>query len=170
VAGEVDPLLAASFPDSAVGVAPQGWLRHRGAGGAISPEPWEDSVSVLPHAQSLVVSAEDIAPFEDDALEWFQLVPMGAVTRGREGATLFVNGEPYHVAADRVAEVSDIGAGDVFAATLLIEYQRRADPWEAAAAAACGAAASVEQAGAAGVPDRPELERRLAAYRRRRGG
>lgn len=170
VAGEVDPALAASFPEASLAVAPQGWLRRRGQGGAITSQRWEDAGLVLPHAQVLVVSAEDIAPFETEALEWFQRVPIGAITLGRRGAALFVNGERYHVEADRAQAVDATGAGDVFAATLLIEYQREGNPWEAAAAAACAAAASVEAPGAAGIPDRPALEARLAAYRRRRGG
>jgi len=169
VANEVDPALAAAFPDAALGVAPQGWLRSRGKDGVIAPQPWTDADLVLPHAQSLVVSVEDIEPFEKQALEWFQHVPQGAVTRGRQGATLFVNGDPYHVAADPATEVDAIGAGEVFAATLLIEYQREGNPWEAAAAATCAAAASIEAIGVAGIPDRAALAARLGAYRRRQG-
>lgn len=170
VIGEVDPVLAGAFPDGALAVAPQGWLRHRGADGVITPEAWEDAELVLPRTQALVVSVEDVEGFEKEAVEWFQLVPVAALTKGRQGAALFVNGEPYHVQPDVAEEVSAIGAGDVFAATLLIEYHRRADPWEAAAAAACMAAASVEARGVGAIPDRAGLEGRLAAYRRRRGG
>src|SRR5262249_42794243 len=75
VAGEVDPALAGAFTEAALGVAPQGWMRARGPGGVIAPQPWEDADLVLPHAQSVVVSAEDIEPFEKQALEWFQYVP-----------------------------------------------------------------------------------------------
>lgn len=170
VANEVAPLLAAGFRDGSVGVLPQGWMRRRGAGGAIAPQRWEDAESVLPHAQLLVVSAEEVAPIKESVVEWFQQVPIGALTRGRQGATLFVNGEPYHVEADQATEVDATGAGDVFAAVLLVEYHRLGDPWEAAAAAACAAAASVEAPGAAAIPDRDTLEPRLSAYRRRRGG
>jgi sugar/nucleoside kinase (ribokinase family) len=169
VANEVDPALAVSFLDASLGVAPQGWLRGRGRNGTITPQPWTDADLVLPHAQSVVVSVEDIEPFEKEALGWFQQVPLGAVTRGRLGATLFVNGDPYPVEADPAAEVDAIGAGDVFAAALLIEYQREGNPWDAAAAAACAAAASVEVVGAAGIPDRAGLAARLRAYRRRQG-
>jgi sugar/nucleoside kinase (ribokinase family) len=102
--------------------------------------------------------------------EWFQQVPMGAVTRGAQGATLFVNGDPYHVAPDRAVEVDETGAGDVFATTLLIEYDREGNAWDAAAAAACAAAAAVEQTGSTGIPDRAALAERVAAYRRRLGG
>ncbi|HET7874602.1 MAG TPA: PfkB family carbohydrate kinase, partial [Methylomirabilota bacterium] len=170
VANEVDPALAAGFPDGSLGVAPQGWMRARGAGGAVTPQRWEDADLVLPHAQCLVVSAEDIAGIEKEALDWFQEVPLAAVTRGAEGALLFVNGERYHVDPDAAREVDPTGAGDVFATVLLIEYQRDGNPWEAAAAAACAAAARVEVQGPDGIPDRAALERRLAAYRRRHGG
>ena len=145
-------------------------MRARGTGGAISAEPWADADLVLPDTQLLVASAEDVASFEKDAIEWFQQVPVGALTRGSAGATLFVNGERYHVEADRAREVDATGAGDVFAAALLIEYHREGNPWDAAAVAACCAAASVEALGAEGIPDRPALAARLAAYRRRLSG
>jgi len=170
VMNEVDPALAGSFPDASLGVLPQGWMRQRSAGGVITQEPWDDADLVLPHAQLLVVSFEDIEPFEKPALEWFQFVPLAAVTQGAEGGVLFVNGERYHVEPDRAAEVDATGAGDVFAAALLIEYHREGNPWEAAAVAACTAAASVEAAGAAGIPDRSALAARLAAYHRRLTG
>jgi sugar/nucleoside kinase (ribokinase family) len=170
VANEVDPALAGRFAEASVGVLPQGWMRARGAGGAVTPQAWDDADLVLPHVQSLVVSTEDIAPFEKDALEWFQRVPVGAVTRGARGATLFVNGDRYHVEPDPVVEVDATGAGDVFATILLIEYQRDGNAWDAAAAAACGAAASVEAPGAARIPDRATLDARVRAYRRRQAG
>jgi len=170
VANEVDPALAADFPEGALAIVPQGWMRKRGPEGVIEPEAWDEPEGVLVHAQWLVVSEEDTAPFPEAARDWVERVPLAAVTRGRRGATLFVNGEPYHVQPDLAAEVDETGAGDVFATTALVEYQHRSDPWEAAAAAACAGAASVEAPGAEGVLDRPALERRLAEYRRRRGG
>jgi 1D-myo-inositol 3-kinase len=170
VINEVDPALAETFTEASLGVVPQGWMRQRGAGGTITPQPWDDADLVLPYAQLLVVSVEDIEPFQKAALEWFQCLPLAAVTRGREGAILFVNGERYHVEPDHVTEVDDTGAGDVFAAALLIHYHREGNPWEAAAAAACAAAASVEAPGAQGIPDRLALSARLAAYHRRLSG
>ena len=170
VANEVDPALAGAFPEGALALVPQGWMRKRGPEGVIQPEAWDDPEPALARAQWLVVSEEDTAPFEEASRDWVERVPLAAVTRGRLGATLFVNGEPYHVQPDSAAEVDETGAGDVFATTALIEYQRRADPWEAAAAAACAGAAAVEAPGADGILDRAGLERRLAEYRRRRGG
>jgi sugar/nucleoside kinase (ribokinase family) len=170
VVAEVDPALAAAFPDTPLAALPQGWMRQRGPGGVVAPQPWEDADLVLPHVQSVVVSMEDIEPFQKEALEWFQRVPIGAVTRGVDGAVLFVNGERYGVEADRAVEVDETGAGDVFATALLIAYNRDGNAWDAAAAASCCAAASVEGDGVSGIPDRAALDARIAAYRRRLGG
>ena len=170
VAGEVDPALAAAFPDTSMAVLPQGWMRQRGAGGVVSPQAWEDADLVLPHVQAVVVSHEDIEPFQKEALEWFQRVPVGAVTRGPRGAILFVNGDQYGVEPDVAVELDETGAGDVFATAFLIAYNRDGNPWDAAAVAACCAAASVEGEGVAAIPDRATLEARLAAYRRRQVG
>ena len=170
VAGEVDPALAGAFEDAAVAILPQGWMRKRGRGGLIGPQPWEDADDLLPQTQLLVLSEEDLPRGDEAALAWLQQVPLGAITRGRRGATLYVNGESYHVEADAARELDATGAGDVFATTLLIEYQRVGDAWEAAAAAACAGAASVEGQGTAAILDRAGLDARLAAYRTRRGG
>ena len=170
VANEVDPVLAGVFDDASVAVLPQGWMRKRGRGGLIAPQPWEDAEAVLPWTQLLVVSEEDVGDSEEAAVTWLHQVPLGAITRAQRGATLYVNGEPYHVMADMATEVDPTGAGDVFATTLLIEYQRSGDAWEAAAVAACAGAASVEAPGPAAIADRAGLDARLAAYRKRRGG
>ena len=170
VVGEVDPALVSVFDDASLAVLPQGWMRTRGKDGLMGPQPWEDADDVLPLTQLLVLSEEDVPGSEETAVKWFDQVPLGAITRARRGATLYVNGEPYHVAPDRAAETDPTGAGDVFATTLLIEYQRVGDAWEAAAAAACAGAATVEGTGAAALVDRAGLAARLAAYQRRLAG
>ncbi|MBI4609539.1 MAG: ribokinase [Candidatus Rokubacteria bacterium] len=167
VANEVDPALAAAFTEGAVGAAVQGWMRKRGAGGAITPVRWEDAPQVLPHVQAVFLSPEDIGEFEDDVPEWFQRIPLGVVTLGAAGALLFVNGERYVVQADVAQQSDPTGAGDVFAAAFLIHYQREGNPWEAAAYAACAAACAVEAEGVGGIPDAEALEARLARYRHR---
>ncbi len=168
-ANEVDPYLAAEFSDGAVGAAVQGWMRARGAGGAISPALWEDAPLALPHVQAIFMSEEDVGPFQDEVVEWFQQVPFGVITLGSRGAHLFVSGERHFIEADPADEVDATGAGDVFAAAFMIQYQRDGNPWEACAFAACAAALHVEGVGIAAIPCRAAVEERLAAYRRRLG-
>ena len=164
VLGEVDPLLAGAFADAAVGAAAQGWLRGVDPAGAVVPQRWSLAERLLATLQALVLSREDVRGQEDAVAEWVQRVPLAALTAGRGGALLFVNGERYPVRPRPAREVDPSGAGDVFAATLLVEYQRHGDPWQAAAAAACAGSLAVEGEGWSAVPDRAALEAALAAY------
>jgi len=95
----------------------------------------------------------------------FQRVPVGALTAGDAGALLFVNGERYEVRPHPVREVDATGAGDIFAATFLIDYHREADPWDAAALAACAGALAVQGEGVTAIPDRAALDAALRVYR-----
>ncbi len=99
-------------------------------------------------------------------IEWLQYVPLGVLTADRDGALLFVNGDRYEVGPRPAVETDPTGAGDVFAATFLVEYQRSGDPWLAAAAAACAGSLSVEREGWAAVPDRVALDATLKEYER----
>ena len=74
---------------------------------------------MLPRTQLLVLSEEDLPGGEAAAVAWLQQVPLGAITRGRRGATLYVNGDPYHVEADAATEADETGAGDEGPAAVL---------------------------------------------------
>jgi sugar/nucleoside kinase (ribokinase family) len=164
VLNEVDPLVAAAFGEGAVGVAAQGYLRRVGHDGEIAAGAWAEPQFLLGKIQALFLSEEDVAGASEAALAWFERVPLGALTAGRDGARLFVNGESYPVRPRPAAEVDETGAGDVFAATFMIEYEREGDPWRAAAAAACAGALAVEGEGWSRVPGREALEAAVAAY------
>jgi sugar/nucleoside kinase (ribokinase family) len=58
-------------------------------------------------------------------------------------------------------EVDPTGAGDVFAAALLMRYQETSDLLDAAAFACCAASCVVEAVGPTGLGDRYEVVRRL---------
>ena len=164
VANEVDPRVATAFSNPALGASAQGWLRGLREDGTVGPTRWTPPELLLGRLQALIVSVEDVDGQEEAAVEWFQRIPLGVLTAGRAGALVFVNGERYEVPPRRAVEVDATGAGDVFAAALLIHYQRDGDAWEAAAAAACAASLSVEAEGTAGVPDRETLDAALRAY------
>jgi sugar/nucleoside kinase (ribokinase family) len=164
---EVDPMLAVAFPDAAVGAELQGWLRATDAEGAISPAQWASPEAVLARLQAIFVSRHDVSGQESQITEWVQRVPLAVVTAGAAGAILYVNGDRYEVRPRRTREVDPTGAGDVFAATFLIHYDRHGDAWEAAEAATCAASLSVEGEGWSTVPDAPTLAAALEAYRAR---
>jgi len=166
VADEVDPGLAAAFPDAGLGVGAQGWTRGWGPMGEVRARPWEDPAPVLREAQALFLSREDVAGWEGEALALYQQVPVGALTFGADGAILFVNGERYPVTPAPAREVEPTGAGDVFAAAFLIRYAENQDPWEAAGCAAAAGALAVEGEGIDGVPSAEALVARWETYRR----
>jgi len=167
VIDEVEPMIATLFTDGAVGAAAQGWVRQLKPDGLVVPRLWQSPERLLESVQALFLSGEDILGQEAQVVEWFQRMPVGVLTANRAGALLFVNGERYEVQPRPAHEVDPTGAGDVFAATFLIEYQRDGDPWLAAAAAACAGSLAVEGEGWAAVPDRAALEDALAEYQNR---
>jgi sugar/nucleoside kinase (ribokinase family) len=166
VLGEVDPLLAPAFAEGAVGAAAQGWLRALGKDGAVTPQAWSPPKVLLERIQALFLSREDVRGHEAAVVDWLQHLPIGVLTADRDGALLYVNGDRYEVRPRPANEVDATGAGDVFAATFLIEYQRTGDPWLAAAAAAGAGSLAVEGEGWSTVPDRAALDAALAAHRR----
>jgi 1D-myo-inositol 3-kinase len=166
VVDEVDPLIATLFTDGAVGAAAQGWVRQVKPDGMVVPRPWPSPEQLLQSVQTLFVSREDILGQEAEVIEWFQRLPVGVLTADRVGALLFVNGERYEVQPRPAREVDPTGAGDVFATTFLIQYQRDGDPWLAAAAAACAGSLAVEGEGWSAVADRPALDAALLEYQR----
>jgi sugar/nucleoside kinase (ribokinase family) len=166
VLDEVDPLLAVEFAEGAVGAAGQGWLRAVGRDGLVAPRTWESPRPLLNRIQTLFLSREDVRGQEASVVEWLQYVPIGALTADRDGALLFVNGDRYEVRARPAKEVDPTGAGDVFATTFLVEYDRSGDPWHAGAAAACAGSLTVEGDGWSMVPERAALDAAIAEYRR----
>jgi len=164
VVDEVDPMIATLFTDGAVGAAAQGWVRQVTPDGLVIPRPWQSPESLLQSVQALFLSREDILGQEAEVIEWFQRMPVGVLTADSVGALLFVNGERYEVQPRPAREVDPTGAGDVFAATFLIQYQRDGDAWQAAAAAACAGSLAVEGEGWSAVADRAALDAALVEY------
>jgi sugar/nucleoside kinase (ribokinase family) len=165
VAGEVDPRVVEPFEEATIAAEAQGWLRGVSPEGVIGPRPWVPPAGLLARLQALFLSAEDVRGQEPAMLEWLQRLPLAVMTAGGAGALLYVNGERYDVRPHPARVVDVTGAGDVFAATFLLRYHFDADPWEAAAAAACAASLSLAAKGWEGVPDRATLEAALASYR-----
>jgi 1D-myo-inositol 3-kinase len=166
VLGEVAESFAAAFPEATVAADAQGWLRGRRADGTVTSATWERADQVLKRIQALFLSEEDVAEDPGGALEWFQRLPLGVLTAAGRGAALFVNGERYEVRAYPAREVDATGAGDVFAAAFVVDYDRYGDAWDAAATAACAAGLSVEGEAFSMVPTAARLKAAVEEYRR----
>lgn len=163
VAGEVDLAWATAFPHALVGVTPQGWLRAWDAPlpAPVRPAPWRPAPALLRHVDLMVLSIEDVGGDEAMARHYARLCPLVAVTRGAAGATLYVAGEPRPVPPFPAVERDPTGAGDVFAAALLLRLWETGDALAAATYASAAAACAVEGHGLAALPDRIAVERRL---------
>lgn len=166
VAGEVDPRLAACFPRALLGVAPQGWMRAWDRTGRVQPAPWKSASEVLPYTDALIVSQEDCRGWVHRARKLIAGVPLGVLTRGGRGATLFIRGRTIAVPPCPAKAVDSTGAGDVFAAAFLVRYYQTGSAVDAAFYAACAGASATEGIGVAGVPGRGALERRYRRYQR----
>lgn len=164
VLGETPEHFVHLFPGALLGVTPQGWMRvwDSALPGPVSYRPWHPAPDLLRRIDALVLSIEDVKGDEALVAGYARHCPLVALTRGTLGATLFVQGEPQQIAAFPATERDPTGAGDVFAAALLVRLRETRDPIEAARFAACVAANSVEGAGASRIPVRAEVERQMA--------
>lgn len=163
ILGEIPESFVSAFPNALLGVTPQGWMRSWPAQlpGPISYRVWQPEPALLGQIDALVLSIEDVRGDETLVHGYARYCPLVALTRGALGATLFVNGEPHHIDAFPAEERDPTGAGDVFAAALLVRLQETGDPFAAARFAACVAARSVEGRGASTVPTRAAADRQL---------
>ena len=159
LAGELSLGVSRLFPESLVAASIQGWLRHWGADGLVSPRYWEGR-ELLPYVEAATVSVEDVADEQLVPL-WAGLAKVLIVTNGSDGARLHLRGRWHDVAPFQAREVDPTGAGDVFAAAYLIRLRERQDPVESAKFASSAASFCVEGEGLAGVPTRNEVEQRL---------
>jgi sugar/nucleoside kinase (ribokinase family) len=160
VAGEVGPGLAGAFGAEVVGATAQGFLRQVDGSGAVSPRPWTDPGRDLAGVHVVVLSEQDLPP-GDDSRRLLDHVPVVALTKGWQGVLLMTRQGDYDVPSLPRPEVDPTGAGDVFAAALLMRYQETSDLLEAAAFACCAASCVVEAVGPTGLGDRYEIVRRL---------
>lgn len=152
VAQEIDPNIAGLFPDSFLGVTPQGWLRSWNSDHQVHFSKWPNSTFVLQKADAAIISVEDVLGDEDLIEEMASAVKILVVTEGASGARLYWHGDMRRFHAPDLPEVDPTGAGDIFAASFFYQLSKTHDPWEATRFATCLAAKSVMRVGLAGVP------------------
>jgi sugar/nucleoside kinase (ribokinase family) len=138
VAGEVGAPLLAQRPAEAVGAAIlQGWLRTLTPGAAVAPIPvaavQADVAAALRGFDLVVVSREDLAADGPDPAAQLDTLrqalgdgPAIVLTDGTAGAWLEHRGR-WHAEVPRVVEGGTVGAGDMLAALLAVDWPRLAD-------------------------------------------
>jgi sugar/nucleoside kinase (ribokinase family) len=161
IAREVEPSLVRRFPNSLVGLTPQGWLRTWGPDGRIYPVEWPESSFMLQHASVAVLSIEDLAGDENRIDEYASASRILVITEGSSGARVYWNGDVRRFRPPAVTEVEATGAGDVFAAAYFMRLHNTQDPWEAARFANQIAAHSVTRIGLASIPTSGEVKESL---------
>lgn len=158
VAQECDPALVSVFEEAFVGVTPQGWMRQWDERGRVSRCSWKGvRQKVLPQADAVVMSEEDIGRNEGLAAEYAAQTTVLAVTQGPDGCIVYTGGETRRFAPSDVTEVDPTGAGDVFAASFFYALQQGHGPGAAARFANYLAARSVTRVGLSGVPTMEEV-------------
>lgn len=163
VLGEVDEALAFAFPRALVCATPQGWLRRVDGPppAPMRPAPWRPAEQLLRRIGLLVLSVEDLGGDEGLAAAYARHCPCVALTRGASGVTLLVAGTAHELPAVPARAVDTNGAGDLFAAAMLLQLFETGDPLGAARFAAAAAALAVEAPGATGIPSRGAVFNRL---------
>ena len=162
VANEVGKSIVHKFPNSLIGVSPQGWMRQWDTQGRVSAREWKDAPDVLPYVDVVVMSEEDIAPFPGIVREYAGLAKIVILTRGDRGSTMFYGGKSENFPAFPVRTVDPTGAGDVFALAFLREFHRTCDLRKASVFANCTASFVVEKRGTEGIPDLEQVLSRLS--------
>ena len=161
IADEVDPDCIHSFSGSLIGVTPQGWMRHRNSDSQAIAKRWSSATLILPHADVLILSDEDLRTYPDELEKYIELTKIVVLTKGKEGATLYENGRVLDSNAYPANEIDPTGAGDVFAAAFLIKYYETQLPQEALNFAHCAASFAVEGRYTANIPTLDSIRNRL---------
>lgn len=162
IADEVDPDCIHNLNSALIGVTPQGWMRQLdGDSQVVRPKRWDSAPAILPFADVLILSEEDLIAYPDELEKYIELTRIVVLTKGRYGATLYENGQALDSQAYAANEVDPTGAGDVFAAAFLIKYLETRVPQEALNFAHCAASFAVEGKYTTNIPTLDSIHSRL---------
>jgi sugar/nucleoside kinase (ribokinase family) len=155
---EVDFGLVESFPNSFIGITPQGWFRKWDSQGHVSLGRMPNAHHVLEKSSAVVISIEDVLGDESRIEDMVRYTPLLVVTEGASGARLYWNGDMRYFRPPSKVEVDPTGAGDIFATAFFFRFHSTGDAWEAARFATILAATSVTRKGLLGTPTPAEIK------------
>ncbi len=171
VAQECEADLFELFPESLVGLTPQGFMRRWDSqSGLVEPIEWVGADRILPRLGALILSIEDLpAGARGQALlvEYVGLCPVVVCTLGVQGCRLFYQGRIVEVPAYPATEIDPTGAGDVFATAFLLELNATHDPLQAARFANAAASCHIEYPGTTSLPNRAQVLASMSRFSNR---
>lgn len=165
VANEYTPEIVRLFDNALIGICPQGWMRRWDNKGQVFRKKWENFKDVLPYADLVFFSEEDVSDPKKAVETYLPYTKMVVVTQGKLGASIYSHDGVHRSPAFPTIEVDPTGAGDVFATAFLIRYFETRDVPESARFANCVASFVVEKEGIYGIPGLDDVKRRLNAVR-----
>lgn len=154
---EVDINIVNHFPNSFIGLTPQGWFRKWDSEGRISLARMPYDGSVFQKSSAVVISVEDVQGDETYIEELARQASVLVVTEGASGARLYWNGDMRYFHAPAKFEVDATGAGDIFAAAFFYRFHATGDAWEAARFATILSSNSVTRKGLSAIPNSEEI-------------
>jgi sugar/nucleoside kinase (ribokinase family) len=132
IAQEVELPLIPLSSRGRCGVAPQGFFRRWDEDGTVRKCAWEGAGAALVEVDVVSMSVTDPQEPRVVARKLADKTSILAVTQGERGARVYTKGRCYRVPAFRRTALDPTGAGDVFAAGLLIALREGRDPLAAA--------------------------------------
>ena len=161
IAQEIPADLSGRFPSALLCVTPQGWMRGWDAHGRVahsaSPIP-VTLLSLSPNAL-LILSMEDLGYDANLAQQYAGLAPIVVITQGGGDALVYLNGQlNASIPARQAQSLDPTGAGDVFAASLMVRYGETRDILSAVRFAHTVAARAIGGEGTTSIPLREILD------------
>ena len=149
VVHEIATPLVAIAPRGLCAVAPQGFFRQWDSTGDVTVGDWDDAERALAEADVVCMSETD-APVPEELAETFSGTAF-VVTKGSAGCRVYAGADVFDFPALAARVVDATGAGDVFAAALVIALRGGYALPDAIRFASREAAACVEYVGVEGL-------------------
>jgi len=158
IAREVEPELLNYFSPEFIGITPQGWLRVWDSSDFVQVTRWETIKHLLPKADAVVLSDEDLQFNEEAETEMAKHCRVLAVTKAARGASIYWGDEQCDIPAFEAIEVDSTGSGDIFASAFFFQYHQTRDPVYAGIFANRVASVSITRQGIQSIPTKSEIE------------
>jgi len=161
IADEVDPSFIRAFPNSFVGVTPQGWYRSWDQEGKVGFNNYIEAKHYLQYADAVVLSIEDLQFDEGIIADLVYGIRVLVITEGSCGARIYWHGDVRNFRAPEKEEVDATGAGDIFATAFFVRMSQTKDPWTSGRFATYIAANSVTRKAMDSPPSDAEIQENL---------